>query len=96
MATNMINDIETNDIKASYTVSRVLWTMLDTVFAGDDEEDALSLSDKELLDDILRFGTIAEVARRKGASYKSVRLKVIQALACNGGTVLLLYRLRAM
>ena len=80
MATNMINDIETNDIKASYTVSRVLWTMLDTVFAGDDEEDALSFSDKELLDDILRFGTIAEVARRKGASYKSVRLKVIQAL----------------
>ena len=80
MATNMINEIETNDIKASYTVSRVLWTMLDTVFAGDDEEDALSFSDKELLDDILRFGTIAEVARRKGEPYQSVRLKVVHSL----------------
>ena len=80
MATNMINDIESNDIKASYTVSRVLWTMLDTVFAGDDEEDALSFSDKELLDDILRFGTIAEVARRKGEPYQSVRLKVVHSL----------------
>ena len=61
----MINEIETTDIKASYTVIRILWTLLDTVFAGDDEEDALSFFDKELLDDILRFGTIAEVARRK-------------------------------
>ena len=76
----MINEIETTDIKASYTVSRVLWTLLDTVFAGDNEEDALNLYDKELLDDILRFGTIAEVARRKGEPYNSVRTKVVQTL----------------
>lgn len=80
MATNMINDIESTDIKASYTVSRVLWTLLDTVFAGDNEEDALNLYDKELLDDILRFGTIAEVARRKGEPYNSVRTKVVHSL----------------
>lgn len=50
---DMISEIETTDIKASYTVSRVLWTLLDTIFAGDNEEDALNLYDKELLDDIL-------------------------------------------
>ena len=77
---DMINEIETTDIKASYTVSRVLWTLLYTVFAGDNEEDALNLYDKELLDDILRFGTIAEVARRKGEPYNSVRTKVVQTL----------------
>ena len=77
---DMISEIETTDIKASYTVSRVLWTLLDTVFAGDNEEDALNLYDKELLDDILRFGTIAEVARRKGEPYNSVRTKVVQTL----------------
>jgi len=77
---DMISDIETTDIKASYTVSRVLWTLLDTVFAGDDEEDALSFFDKELLDDILRFGTIAEVARRKGMNYETLRKKVGQAI----------------
>ena len=77
---DMISEIETTDIKASYTVSRVLWTLLDTVFAGDNEEDALNLYDKELLDDILRFGTIAEVARRKGVPYNSVRTKVVQTL----------------
>lgn len=77
----MINEIETTDIKASYTVSRILWTLLDTVFAGDDEEDALSFYDKELLDDILRFGTIAEVARRKGMNYISLCNKVRQALS---------------
>lgn len=77
----MINEIETTDIKASYTVSRILWTLLDTVFAGDDEEDALSFYDKELLDDILRFGTIAEVARRKGMNYSSLCNKVRQALS---------------
>ena len=73
---DFISDLETTDIKASYTVSRILWTMLNTVFAGDDEEDALSFFDKELLDDILRFGTIAEVARRKRVSYSSLTYKV--------------------
>ena len=33
----MISDIETTDIKASYTVSRVLWTLLNTVFENDED-----------------------------------------------------------
>jgi chromosome segregation ATPase len=77
----MISDIETTDIKASYTVSRFIWILLDKIFEGDDEEDALSFSDKELLDDILRFGTLAEVARRKGMTYNMIRKKTASALS---------------
>ena len=42
LSMDMISDIETTDIKASFTVSRLLWSMLNTAFAGDDDEDALS------------------------------------------------------
>lgn len=80
MSMDMISDIETTDIKASFTVSRLLWSMLNTAFAGDDDEDALSFYDKELIDDILRFGTIAEVSRRKGVSYNSLKNQLSKVL----------------
>lgn len=67
----MISEIETTDIKASYTASRVLWALLNTIFA-DDEDDALSFSDKELLVDILHYGTVVEVSRLKGVSCNKV------------------------
>lgn len=76
----MMSEIETIDIKASYSVSRVLRTLLDAVFSRDDEDDMLSFSDKELLEDVLRFGTIAEVSRRKGVGYGSLLDQVEQAL----------------
>ena len=75
----MIYDIETTDIKASYTASRVLWALLNTIFA-DDEDDALSFSDKELLMDILRYGTIVEVSKLKGLSCDTVRKHLNQVL----------------
>ena len=73
-------DIETTDIKASYTASRVLWALLNTIFA-DDEDDALSFSDKELLVDILRYGTIIEVSKLKGVSCYTVTKQLEQVLA---------------
>ncbi len=75
----MISDIETTDIKASYTASRVLWALLNTIFA-DDEDDALSFSDKELLVDILRYGTVVEVSRLKGVSCNKVSKQLEQVL----------------
>lgn len=76
----MISEIETTDIKASYSVSRVLWTLMDAVFSSDDEEDALSFHDKELLEDVLRYGTIAEVSRRKGINYATLFAQVNKTL----------------
>ena len=77
---DMNNELETIDIKTSYTVSRVLRSLLDAVFSRDDEEDALSFHDKELLEDVLRYGTIAEVSRRKGVNCNSLTNQVDQAL----------------
>ena len=76
----MIYDIETTDIKASYTASRVLWALLNTIFADDEDDDALSFSDKELLMDILRYGTIVEVSKLKGLSCDTVRKHLNQVL----------------
>ena len=74
------NDIETTDIKASSKVSQILWALLDAVSDGDENDEALSFYDKELLEDVLRFGTIAEVARRKEESYNKLRVKLIRIL----------------
>lgn len=76
-----MNDIETTDIKISYTVSRVLRTLLNTVFENDEEDRILTFVDKELLDDILRYGTIAEVARRKNIPASTIRTKLSQSLS---------------
>ena len=76
-----MSDIETTDIKASYTVSRVLWTLMNTVFENDEEDRILTFADKELLDDILRYGTIAEVARRKNIPASTIRAKLSQSLS---------------
>ena len=77
----MIYDIESTDIKASYTASRVLWALLNTIFADDEDDDALSFSDKELLMDILRYGTIVEVSKLKGLSCYTVTKQLEQVLA---------------
>jgi hypothetical protein len=76
----MIYDIESTDIKASYTASRVLWALLNTIFADDEDDEALSFSDKELLMDILRYGTIVEVSKLKGLSCDTVRKHLNQVL----------------
>jgi len=73
-------EIETTDIKASSTVSRILWTLLDVIYAGDDTEDMEGFNDKLLLEDVLRFGTIAEVARLKGGNYSWYRQRVEDAV----------------
>lgn len=77
----MMSDIETTDIKASYTVSRVLWTLLNTIFGDDDDEEILTFADKELLEDILRYGTIAEVAKRKNTSASTIGHRLSQSLS---------------
>ena len=77
----LISDIETTDIKASYTASRVLWALLNTIFADDEDDDALSFSDKELLIDILRYGTIIEASKLKGVSCNKVSKQLEQVLA---------------
>lgn len=77
----MMSDIETTDIKASYTVSRVLWTLLNSVFGDDDDDEILTFADKELLEDILRYGTITEVAKRKNTSASAIEHRLSQALS---------------
>ena len=72
---------ETKDIKVNPVVSRLIWSLLDAVFSNDDEDDALSYKDKMLLEDILRFGTIAEVARQRGAKSNILTYEFNQSLS---------------
>ena len=77
---DMIYDIESTDIKASVAVSRVIWALLNAIFSGDEEDDLLSFQDKELLEDILRFGTMAEVGRRSGRTYYAISTQLASVL----------------
>ena len=77
---DMISDIESTDIKASVAVSRVIWALLNAIFSGDEEDDVLSFQDKELLEDILRFGTMAEVGRRSGRTYYAISTQLASVL----------------
>ena len=77
----MMDDTETIEIKVSPTVSRVIWNLMDAVFSNDDEDDALSFKDKKLLEDILRFGTIAEVARQRNEKANIVTYDFNQAMS---------------
>ena len=70
---------ETKDIKVNPVVSRLIWSLLDAVFSN--EDDALSFKDKMLLEDILRFGTIAEVAKQRGAKSNILTYEFNQALS---------------
>ena len=76
-----MTETETIDIKVSPVVSRVIWSLLDAVFSNDDADEALSLKDKTLLVDVLRFGTIAEVARQRGAKSNILTYEFNQALS---------------
>ena len=76
-----MDETETLDIKVSPVVSRVIWNLMDAVFSNDDEDDALSFKDKMLLEDILRYGTIAEVARQRGAKSNSLTYEFNQAIS---------------
>ena len=76
-----MNETETIEIKVSPTVSRVIWSLTDAVFSNDDEDDALSFKDKMLLEDILRFGTISEVARQRNEKANIVTYDFNQALS---------------
>lgn len=77
----MTSDIETTDIKASHTVSRVLWTLLNSVFESDDDDESLSFDDKELLEDVLRYGTLSEVAKRRNKTAADIRGKLLRSLS---------------
>lgn len=68
-------------VKVNPVVSRLIWSLLDAVFSNDDEDDALSYKDKMLLEDILRFGTIAEVAKQRGAKSNILTYEFNQALS---------------
>ena len=68
------------EIKPSKIVSDVIWTLLDAVFDGDDEADTLSFQDKMILEDILRYGTLAEIQRRSGSTYYALKERFDQAL----------------
>lgn len=72
---------ETKDIKVNPVVSRLIWSLLDAVFSNDDEDDALGYKDKMLLEDILRFGTIAEVAKQRGAKSNILTYEFNQTLS---------------
>ena len=72
---------ETKDIKVNPVVSHLIWNLLDAVFSNDDEDDAISYKDKILLEDILRFGTIAEVARQRSAKSNILTYEFNQALS---------------
>lgn len=74
-----MNEIESIDMKASYSVIRVFWNLLNVVFDAD-EEDALSFQEKELLEDVLRYGTIANVSRLRGVNYSTLTEQFRQAL----------------
>ena len=75
------SEAETIDIKVSPIVSRVIWNLLDAVFSNDEEDDALSFKDKKLLEDILRYGSIAEVARQRSEKANIVTYDFNQALS---------------
>ena len=75
-----MQEIETFYVKASQTASQVVWRLLNSTFAGDDEEDCLSFKDKEILEDILRYGSIAELAKRSGRSCFIIKKQIEQAL----------------
>ena len=68
----MITDIDNINIPVSYTVSRVRWKLLEVVYEGDDEDNSVSFKDEELLEDVLRFGTLSEVSKRKGVKYEKL------------------------
>ena len=61
----MNNDNYNYDIMLSRTVSRLIRKLLDAVYEGEDEENRMSFSDKELIDDVIRFGTLKDVAKHK-------------------------------
>ena len=77
----MMIDTETKDINFSPTVSRVIWNLMDAIFSNDEEDDALSFKDKKLLEDILRYGSIAEVARQRSEKANIVTYDFNQALS---------------
>ena len=73
-------EIETLDIKASMTVSRVIRSLIDVVFADDGECDSLNFHDKMFLDDILRYGTLAELSRQSGIKLCTIKTRLQHVL----------------
>jgi molecular chaperone GrpE (heat shock protein) len=68
----MNNDNYNYDIMLSRTVSRLIRKLLDAVYEGEDEENRMSFSDKELIDDVIRFGTLKDVAKHKNVHYATL------------------------
>ena len=74
-----MTDIESLDVKASSAICHIFRKLLNAVFTGSEDDDELSFKDKELLEDVLRYGTILEVAKRSGKNYGSLRYQVEKA-----------------
>lgn len=72
--------IESLDVKASSAICHIFRKLLNAVFTGSEDDDELSFKDKELLEDVLRYGTILEVAKRSGKNYGSLRYQVEKAV----------------
>ena len=80
-------EIDSSYIKASKTVSSLVWTLLNALDTNDAEPDALSNHDKDLLIDVLRYGTVAEVARVRKST-----IEIIRKQYSTKGTVLFVFR----
>lgn len=74
-------EIDSSYIKASKTVSSLVWTLLNALDTNDSEPDALSNHDKDLLIDVLRYGTVAEVARVRKSTIEIIRKQYKDALS---------------
>lgn len=74
-----MTDIESLDVKASSAICHIFRKLLNAVFTGNEDDDEMSFKDKELLEDVLRYGTILEVAKRSGKNYGSLRYQVEKA-----------------
>lgn len=74
-------EIDSSYIKASKTVSSLVWTLLNALDTNDAEPDALSNHDKDLLIDVLRYCTVAEVARVRKSTIEIIRKQYKDALS---------------
>lgn len=57
--------MDEEDRYCSQHVVNILWRLINAAFEGDSEEDSLSFSDKELLEDVLRFDSLTKIAKQR-------------------------------
>ena len=56
----------------SFQVVKMLWRVINAAFAGDEGKDSLSFNEKELLEDVLRYDSLAKVAKLRHVSPSTI------------------------